>query len=56
MLHVVSILCTCVGSNGELLKELKSLMDVLVHLEPSVIKTVTTNHQVCVHVLGLLMS
>ena len=44
---VSEVLCTHVGSSGELLKELKSLVDVLVHLEPSIVKTVTTSHQVC---------
>ena len=36
----------CVGSPADLLKALRSLVEVLVHLEPSIVKTAVTTPQV----------
>ena len=45
-MHVHILLLSPVGSSSELLHELKSLVDVLVHLETSIIKMATQKPQV----------
>ena len=46
---LIPSLCTLLnltGSPDELLKELKSLVELLVHLEPSIVRTLATKPQV----------
>ena len=45
---VVKTVCLPVGTLNQLLHNLKTLVDVLIHMENSIVKTVTEKSRVCI--------